>query len=92
MAGRRQDVQIVTDSQYSINCATVWYKNWVKNGWRTAGGDVKNRDLVEAIRKLIDERDARRVKTEFEWVKGHNSDAGNHAADTLAVRGAMMTR
>ena len=47
-----------------------------------------NKDLVIAIREQIDQRDARGVKTEFEWVKGHSNDPGNNAADTLAVAGA----
>lgn len=54
-----------------------------------AGKPVENRDLVEAILAKIDERESLGVKTIFEWVKGHNQDPGNEAADKLAISGAM---
>jgi len=86
-------VRIISDSKYSINCVTEWYKGWQKKGWRTATGeDVKNRDLVEAIRVKIDERDKVKSKSIFQWVKGHNATEGNVAADELAVSGASKRR
>ena len=43
-------LHIYSDSQYSKNCLTVWYSNWVAKGWKTAvGGPVLNRDLIEEI-------------------------------------------
>lgn len=90
---RSQDIEIITDSNYSINCSTVWYKGWMKNGWKTtSSGVVVNKDLVVDIRKLIDARDAVGVATDFTWIKGHNNDPGNEAADKLAVAGAMAPR
>lgn len=49
---------------------------------------MENKDLVEAILSKIEERTELRVKTLFEWVKGHATDPGNQAADRLAVNGA----
>lgn len=84
-----QSVQIITDSQYSINCATVWASSWEKNDWKTAQGEnVKNQDLVKGIRQRVRERTRAGGKTTFKWVKGHANDAGNQAADQLAVAGA----
>lgn len=89
----KQNLEIITDSNYSINCATVWYKGWMKNDWKTStGGKVVNKDLVVDIRKLIDARVAAGVRTEFTWIKGHDNDPGNEAADRLAVAGAMAPR
>jgi ribonuclease HI len=86
-------LEIITDSNYSINCSTVWYKTWLKNGWKNStGSDVINQDIVLDIRKLIDARDAAGVTTEFIWIKGHDNDPGNEAADKLAVAGAMAPR
>lgn len=86
------DIQILTDSNYAINCSTVWYKSWESNGWKTSVGSIViNKDLVISIRKLMNERATKGVKTEFSWIKGHSNDAGNEAADRLAVMGARRS-
>jgi ribonuclease HI len=84
-----QDVQITTDSQYSINCVTTWALGWEKKGWKTAKEeDVKNQDLVIAVREKLKLRESVGTQTVFKWVKGHSTNAGNMAADALAVKGA----
>lgn len=50
---------------------------------------VENKDLIESILVKIEERNGLKVKTLFEWIKGHNRDPGNEAADRLAVNGAQ---
>jgi ribonuclease HI len=86
-----QNLEIITDSNYGINCISVWYENWTKRGWVTStGGPVVNRDLVEKIREKIDERDGKGTKTLFTWVKGHSEDEGNIGADLLAVQGSRL--
>ena len=41
---------IVSDSEYSINCVTKWFRGWEKNNWKTSKGTpVLNRDLIEPI-------------------------------------------
>lgn len=89
IAPRHRDVTIFTDSRYSIDCVTVWYINWRRNNWKTANNKpVENKDLIEAILVKIEERQELKVQTLFEWLKGHNKDPGNEAADRLAVEGA----
>ncbi|KAL2263585.1 hypothetical protein VTK26DRAFT_6052 [Humicola hyalothermophila] len=83
-----QDLEIRTDSKYSIQCVTEWYINWERNGWKTREGPVKNRDLVQSIRDKLDRRESEGGRTQFIWVKGHSTDPGNIAADHLAVEGA----
>ncbi|TQS34372.1 hypothetical protein Golomagni_05246 [Golovinomyces magnicellulatus] len=84
-----KDVQIVTDSTYTINCVTKWYQTWLKNEWKTANGSrVLNKDLVQSIRHLMDRRKLMGAKTALAWVRGHNHDSGNNAADRLAVAGS----
>jgi len=84
-----RSVLIHTDSNYSIKCLTEWFHNWEKNNWRSSSGKpVENRDLVEPILARIREREMCRAKTDFKWIKGHGSDAGNVAADALAVQGS----
>ncbi|KXX77023.1 Ribonuclease H [Madurella mycetomatis] len=88
VADDTQDVEIRTDSKYSIQCVTEWYINWERNGWRTRDGPVKNQDLVQAIRTQLEHRESQGGQTQFIWVKGHDTDVGNIAADHLAVEGA----
>ncbi|KAK4647068.1 uncharacterized protein QC761_122230 [Podospora bellae-mahoneyi] len=86
-----ESVEIRTDSQYSIDCVTKWYRGWVRNGWLSAkGAAVKNDDIIKPIRALIDERDAAGARTKFTKVAGHSGDPGNDAADRLAVLGARL--
>jgi len=88
-----RDVQILTDSQYSINCVTKWCTGWEKNGWLNSKKDaVENQDLIRAILAQIRERKRMGGATDFIWVKGHSNDPGNEAADELAVAGARMEK
>jgi ribonuclease HI len=77
---------IYLDSQYAINCCTIWWKGWMHNGWRTRNGtDVLNADLIQAIIPLLDERD----DTHLEWVRGHAGHPLNEAADRRAQNAAI---
>lgn len=73
---------IESDSQYAINCITVWGPAWRKNPRKAAG--KKNVYLVFSILGLLDERTE---PVEFVWVRGHdatNAHPLNTAADRLA--------
>jgi ribonuclease HI len=83
-----QSVRIFSDSKYAISCVTDWAAKWEENGWRTSAGPVKNQDLVQAVLARMKLRKGQGGATEYTWVKGHAKDAGNVAADALAVRGA----
>jgi ribonuclease HI len=88
-----QPINILTDSNYTINCATTWCISWEKNNWTTSQGKpVMNKDLVVQIRAKLKEREANGASTEFTWIKGHANEAGNVAADELAVRGARRAQ
>jgi ribonuclease HI len=92
IAPTNEEVHIYTDSRYSIDCVTVWHKNWERNNWRTSlGKEVLNKDLVQKILAKMREREAAGSVTKFMWIKGHANIPGNEAADRLAVRGAQMT-
>ncbi|KAF2744494.1 ribonuclease H-like protein [Sporormia fimetaria CBS 119925] len=88
-----REALIRSDSNYSIQCVTTWFQRWESNDWKTAGGKaVENRDLIEPIIERLRERKMAGADTKFEWVKGHGTDAGNIAADRLAVQGAEIGR
>jgi len=93
MAPRDRSVTIYSDSSYAIKCVTEWFTAWRRNGWVTANKKVvENRDLVEAVLARIEERQALGSRTKFQWLKGHDGDPGNVAADELAVQGAEEAR
>ena len=80
----------MTDSAYSINCLTVWYKAWLKNGWKNSKHeDVVNRDLIKEVLDIISYRDSMGYKTSFQHVKAHKDSVGNIGADKLAVAGSL---
>ena len=74
------DLLILCDSQYVINCVSKWMPGWKKKGWRKADGKpVINVELLKEIDAAIVGRRFR-----FEWVKGHAGHPLNEAADVRA--------
>jgi ribonuclease HI len=74
------DLLILCDSQYVINCVTKWMPGWKKKGWRKADGKpVMNVELLKEIDAALVGRRYR-----FEWVKGHANHPLNEAADSRA--------
>ena len=81
-----EPLQIESDSQYAIKCASVWVAGWKRKGWRTAsGGPVQNLAVVQAIERAIAERGG---PVAFSWVRGHVGDEFNERADELAGQAA----
>ena len=83
--GADDDLHILCDSQYVINCITKWIHNWKRKNWRKSDGKpVLNADLIREIDGLMQSyRDAGR-KVTFEWVKGHAGHVMNEKADDYA--------
>lgn len=74
---------VFSDSQYVVKGVSAWLKGWKRNGWRTSqGAAVKNVDLWQRLDALTVGR-----TISWRWVKGHNGDPGNEAADALARKG-----
>ena len=74
------DVILTTDSQYVRQGILDWLANWIRRGWKTAGGDpVKNRDLWERLQAA-----AAPHAVDWRWVKGHNGHPENERVDQLA--------
>jgi len=82
-------IEINTDSQYSINCVTLWVKKWEKNDWKVADGSkVKNVDLIKPIRNHL----KKYLNIKFIHVKAHTgkddfASVANAVADELANQG-----
>ena len=83
-------VQIWSDSQYSINCASVWGPNWKKAGWKKQGGPIQHLDLIQPL-VLATQRLG--MKLYYKWLKAHKMGESqyafpwcfNHQVDSLAT-------
>ena len=74
---------IYTDSEYSINCVTNWFPNWVK---KNKLEDKKNIDLIRPIYQYYLGKDI-----EFRHINSHTGlqdehSLGNEEADRLATQ------
>jgi ribonuclease HI len=57
-----------------------WLTNWQRRGWLTAGGKpVANQKLWEEIVTLLPQF----PNLNFDWTKGHATNAGNNKVDEL---------
>ena len=82
------EVVLSTDSQYVQKGIGEWLPNWIRRGWKTAGGDpVKNRDLWERLQAA-----AKPHKVQWKWVKGHAGHVENERVDQLARAAAEKFR
>lgn len=69
-------VQIWSDSEYSINCASVWGPRWRARGWKKQGGEIQHLDLIKVlVEKTLDLG----FKIEYKWLKGHKKGESQHA-------------
>ena len=72
-------VSIYTDSEFWINVITKWAPGWEAKGWKKSGGPIKNLDIVQELYELYNSS-----KAVLTWVRGHEGDPGNEAADEWA--------
>lgn len=73
-------VEVITDSEYLQKGITEWVPQWIKNGWKSRTGPVKNKVLWEVLYNLTHGH-----KITFKWVRGHNGDVMNERVDKIAV-------
>jgi len=79
-------VELCSDSAYSINSIQTWAPGWEKRGWKRAGGEIKNLDLIQACYAIY-----LRIKTRvtLTHVAGHAGNEGNELADRMAMLAAQ---
>lgn len=81
------DIEIQYDSEYAVNCITLWGPSWRRRGIMHT---KKNADLIESIIMLCETRTLLGHDTTWTKVKGHTDHQLNNAADHLA--GLMMRK
>lgn len=82
------EVTLYTDSKYVQQGISEWLPNWIRRGWKTAGGaPVKNQDLWERLHAA-----AKRHRIDWRWVKGHAGDPDNERVDGLARDAAIAIK
>lgn len=80
-----QNVEVKTDSSYTIKAVTEWIPKWKINGWKTTNGaNVKNREDLETLQDVCS-----KINVKWTHVAGHCGIPGNEAADTLAKAGSQ---
>jgi ribonuclease HI len=74
--------EVCSDSAYSINCVRSWAPGWARKGWKKAGGEIKNLEIIQecfAIYRAI-EREVHLIH-----VAAHVGTEGNELADRMAM-------
>jgi ribonuclease HI len=91
----KKKLKIYSDSRYSIDCLTKWYKAWEKNDWKNSkGSPVLNKEIIQGCLEIIKGRES---QISFIHVRSHQTKPpsnnpkyfewyGNHMADILATK------
>lgn len=79
--GPGKHFEIYSDSQYTIDGATKWARNWSRTGWVSwkTQQPIKNQDLWKIMLELLAVN-----KVTFIKVKAHSGIPDNEEADKLA--------
>lgn len=75
-------VQILCDSTYAINCISKWAAGWEKKGWRKAGGEIKNLEIIQTAHAVYSRIHS---KLHLTHVSAHVGTQGNELADRMAM-------
>lgn len=87
-----RSIQVFTDSEYTCKGLASWVDGWKANGWlKNDGMPPANVEVWKQLDALRNELEARGVIVNVDWVKAHNGDLGNEAADKHATLGVMAS-
>lgn len=90
---KKTEIHIFTDSEYAINCLTVWIYTWVANDWKTSRRkDVLNKDIIEPLFSLVIENRVLFFHTLAHTDKQDERSRGNAVANSLAQDGSAPPR
>lgn len=74
---------IFTDSQYCIQCITLWFPDWLRKN------DFKNKKNIDILKKIYSLY--KKLNVQFQYIKAHTNlqdehSLGNEIADHLATK------
>lgn len=73
---------LYSDSEYAIRSIAEWAPARADTGWTCVNGDLLSQICVALQRRA--------ARVHLIWVKAHNGNANNDAADALAKQGAQL--
>lgn len=79
---RGRTAAVFSDSQYAIQCVTVWAIGWEKASWKKKGGEIKNLELIQSIYTL---HQTLKDNVQVLHVNGHVGLEGNELADRMSI-------
>lgn len=89
------NIDIYSDSLYSIKCVTEWIKKWEINKWKGATGKVVlNQDIIRPINDVLKKYEG---KITFKHIRSHTGETNleavyNDRADKLACAGTLKSK
>lgn len=84
------EIEIFSDSEYTVKGCTTWVHGWVKNNWKNSQKkEVLNRDLWENIWKAMNDLKYKNIKFKVTHIRGHNGHIYNERADIICTSAAL---
>lgn len=74
-------VDVLSDSELSVNTITRWAPAWERAGWKRKAGPIKNLELVQELLALYRAHPGCRLR----WTAAHAGNRWNEYADSLAT-------
>ncbi len=78
---------VYSDSKAALDCCERQLPIWRRNGWKNCEESVA--PLIRRIDSMLSQK---ALKVEWTWIRGHNGNPGNEAADRLAAEGARRAK
>lgn len=85
-----REVNLYTDSEYSMKSLSVWWLLWAKNQWKNSRNEpVKNTDIIKPTLDLCTKLHERGVRLNIRHIQAHTDrtdffTVGNRQADSMA--------
>ncbi len=86
---KNTEVTVISDSKYCVGyVAENWRYVWNElSDWKNAEGkDIANKDLWLRLESVLCKMDARKIRYDFQWVRGHTGNKYNEYCDKRAVK------